>query len=824
MGTSPKLLRRKTGSLSSMSKSKSLWNISEVGRRNTLVLERAKVTQLLKTTQIEQLSKLQSKHQQECELLDEIRNFAKQRSQLDREYGLALQKLVLQYQKKDIPKVTEGNHTTVVSVWQSVLDATDKTAQARLVSSENYKNGISEAAKNCRTHKDNNLKKCQDLLNTIQNGISETVKDLTKAKKKYFELEQLASSAREKFQEVEERRKKKQPGIFKSQAGLEKTSQKLEQKCDECNKSSTIARNEYILALATANAHQKKYYEVDIPECMRILDGDIFTKLQDYLSAASRYELETGAVTQKAYAVSLQCSTMISREFSTRCFLNDNSVFVWGPKYEFEACEDDTNNGELVAEHGSTGEDNSLNREARKWAGRFVRENKQVQKLTRIRQNLEGIRNKYTENPELTTEANIADTETRIDKCLSDLRRVETNRLKSESKLNVLRHAPGVDVDSWIQSAINQMAKEPSNSVPSTPIDPNKKFSATEVDTPNGRSVTADDSSFFDDDFDDTFDEAFDEEVDHDEVSLTASDHSRVYPVSCKVIYGYTGTRPDELTISPGDIVEVVEDGDLEQWVKAKDKNNRVGYVPEKYLEFPAPTNSNTMNNHSGSSSIFEKSPSIVSGGSNHSNNFYISSTNLTDTGTTLSSISGSSSTSGTSSLTTSSYGSAMTNNDDRHPTAASGAMVFAKAIYEYEGCTDDELTFPEGAIIRIIAKDDNGVDDGWWKGELNGNTGVFPALVVEEMTSEEQDYKPVKKTNNWISSTDTLESPELEGPPKFHPPPPSLNIPKNINNNYYQQMTMSASLPTTPVKQAGRPTRIAPPPPQRPRSASRPT
>jgi len=38
-----------------------------------LLLLQTKLTQLLKTTQLEQLSKLQAKHQQECDLLDEIR-------------------------------------------------------------------------------------------------------------------------------------------------------------------------------------------------------------------------------------------------------------------------------------------------------------------------------------------------------------------------------------------------------------------------------------------------------------------------------------------------------------------------------------------------------------------------------------------------------------------------------------------------------------------------------------------------------------------------------------------------------------------------------
>ena len=63
--------------------------------------------------------------------------------------------------------------------------------------------------------------------------------------------------------------------------------------------------------------------------------------------------------------------------------------------------------------------------------------------------------------------------------------------------------------------------------------------------------------------------------------------------------------------------------------------------------------------------------------------------------------------------------------------------VCLAKAVYDYEACTTEELSFPEGAIINILSKDDNGIDDGWWKGELNGKIGVFPGLVVEELGCE---------------------------------------------------------------------------------------
>lgn len=46
---------------------------------------------------------------------------------------------------------------------------------------------------------------CQELLNNLQNEVADTVKELTKSKKKYFETEQMATLARDKYHEVNER-------------------------------------------------------------------------------------------------------------------------------------------------------------------------------------------------------------------------------------------------------------------------------------------------------------------------------------------------------------------------------------------------------------------------------------------------------------------------------------------------------------------------------------------------------------------------------------------------------------------------------------------
>jgi len=53
-----------------------------------------------------------------------------------------------------------------------------------------------------------------------------------------------------------------------------------------------------------------------------------------------------------------------------------------------------------------------------------------------------------------------------------------------------------------------------------------------------------------------------------------------------------------------------------------------------------------------------------------------------------------------------------------------------AKALYDYDATTNDELTFREGDILTILQKD----PAGWWEGELNGQKGWIPANYVQEL------------------------------------------------------------------------------------------
>jgi hypothetical protein len=53
-----------------------------------------------------------------------------------------------------------------------------------------------------------------------------------------------------------------------------------------------------------------------------------------------------------------------------------------------------------------------------------------------------------------------------------------------------------------------------------------------------------------------------------------------------------------------------------------------------------------------------------------------------------------------------------------------------AKVLQDYAAQEPEELSLWENGVVTIL---DQHVADGWWKGDLNGKTGVFPAKVSTE-------------------------------------------------------------------------------------------
>ncbi|KAI5943921.1 F-BAR and double SH3 domains protein 2 isoform X1 [Manis javanica] len=714
---------------------------------------KVKVTQELKNIQVEQMTKLQAKHQAECDLLEDMRTFSQKKAAIEREYAQGIQKLASQYLKRDWPGIKaddRNDYRSMYPVWKSFLEGTMQVAQSRINICENYKNLISEPARTVRSLKEQQLKRCVDQLTKIQTELQETVKDLTKGKKKYFETEQMAHAVREKA-DIEAKSKL---SLFQSRISLQKASVKLKARRSECNSKATHARNDYLLTLAAANAHQDRYYQIDLVNIMKALDGNVYDHLKDYLIAFSRTELETCQAVQNTFQFLLETSSKVVRDYNLQLFLQENAVFHKPQPFQFQPCDSDTSR-QLESETGTT-EEHSLNKEARKWATRVAREHKNIVHQQRVLDDLEchGV---------AVSEQSRAELEQKIDEARENIRKAEIIKLKAEARLELLKQI-GVSVDTWLKSAMNQVMEELEN----------ERWARLPAVTNNGtvHSLNADTEKEG---------EEFEDNMDvFDDSSSSPSGTLRNYPLTCKVVYSYKASQPDELTIEEHEVLEVIEDGDMEDWVKARNKVGQVGYVPEKYLQFPT------------SNSLLSMLQSLAALDSRSH-----TSSNSTEAELVSGSLNG------------------------------DASVCFVKALYDYEGQTGDELSFPEGAIIRILNKE-NQDDDGFWEGEFNGRIGVFPSVLVEELSASENGDTP------WMREIQISPSPKPPGPlpplPLYDQPPSSPypspdkrssqyfpRSPSANENSFHAESPGFSQAPRhTPETSYGklRPVRAAPPPP----------
>ncbi|CAG8442938.1 14189_t:CDS:2 [Gigaspora rosea] len=59
-----------------------------------------------------------------------------------------------------------------------------------------------------------------------------------------------------------------------------------------------------------------------------------------------------------------------------------------------------------------------------------------------------------------------------------------------------------------------------------------------------------------------------------------------------------------------------------------------------------------------------------------------------------------------------------------------------AKVEYDYQAKDSDELSLDQGDVVTVLEQ----IDKGWWKGDLNGKVGMFPANVIPVKTDGDEE------------------------------------------------------------------------------------
>lgn len=162
-----------------------------------------------------------------------------------------------------------------------------------------------------------------------------------------------------------------------------------------------------------------------------------------------------------------------------------------------------------------------------------------------------------------------------------------------------------------------------------------------------------------------------------------------------RALYPYPAQNDDELDIQEGEELTVVNAVDRD-WVSGKNSQGQTGYIPAAYLEIVGDAPATET----------EYPPDQYDG----------------------------------------QYGDVPTTETDydiekEYGVGDTQVMVtsdadYVKALYDYEASNQEEISFNEGDLIRIIERS----EDGWWTGEKDGITGHFPSMLVAEMDDGEEE------------------------------------------------------------------------------------
>jgi hypothetical protein len=160
-------------------------------------------------------------------------------------------------------------------------------------------------------------------------------------------------------------------------------------------------------------------------------------------------------------------------------------------------------------------------------------------------------------------------------------------------------------------------------------------------------------------------------------------------PEIATVIAAYEATGPEQLALQLGQLIQVRKKTDTGWWegeLQVRGQRRRVGWFPANYVKVLGPGGSR-LSADAGAKGASGPPPQSQ----------------------TASGASG---------------------------TAAAGNTIPQQqqrlALYDYQAQQGDELSFVKGNVITILSKD----HPDWWLGELNGQTGIFPANFVGPLSS----------------------------------------------------------------------------------------
>ncbi|KAG0671223.1 hypothetical protein C6P45_000987 [Maudiozyma exigua] len=251
--------------------------------------------------------------------LKEIEQFYIQRAKIEREYSEKLKTLTSEYLNKtststvllsvgETPSVTPGSvEIASVVTWNDILAQTESISKDHAKLSNDFEKNIAAHANGLFVKLDFTLTKINGFNNDLQEKKNGAKNDLDKAKKAYDDSCENVEVARNKL----------------TKSNNDRNKRKLEDRQLDMN----IAKNNYLIKINQANRIKDKYYFQDVPEVVDLLQDLNESKillLNDIWKAANDSELQFGEAIKGRLVKSNDVISHNKPSMSTAMFIKHN--------------------------------------------------------------------------------------------------------------------------------------------------------------------------------------------------------------------------------------------------------------------------------------------------------------------------------------------------------------------------------------------------------------------------------------------------------------------------------------------------------------------
>ncbi|XP_065139558.1 SLIT-ROBO Rho GTPase-activating protein 1 isoform X6 [Paramisgurnus dabryanus] len=291
-------------------------NPSKFKKDKEIIVEYESQVKEIRAQLVEQQKCLEQQTDMRVQLLQDLQDFFRKKSEIEMEYSRNLEKLAERFMAKTRSTKDhqqykkDQNLLSPVNCWYLLLNQVRRESKDHATLSDIYLNNVIMRFMQISEDSTRLLKKSKDITFQLQEDLMKVLNELYTVMKTYHMYHTESISAESKLKEAE-KQEEKQIGrtgdpVFhirledkhqrrSSVKKIEKMKEKRQAKYSENKLKSIKARNEYLLTLEASNASIFKYYIHDLSDLIDCCDlgyhASLNRALRTYLSA--EYNLET---------------------------------------------------------------------------------------------------------------------------------------------------------------------------------------------------------------------------------------------------------------------------------------------------------------------------------------------------------------------------------------------------------------------------------------------------------------------------------------------------------------------------------------------------